>query len=40
MTSFNRTKIRELYSVCKKDSLIGSQREVLIFALLKKYLSK
>ena len=36
MISFIRTKICELYSVCKKDSLIGSQREVLFFALLKK----
>ena len=26
MTSSNRTKIRELYSVCKNSSLLGSQR--------------
>ena len=27
MTSSNRTKIRELYSVCKNSSLLGSQRD-------------
>ena len=27
MTSSNRTKIRELYSVCKNSSLLGIQRD-------------